>query len=251
VTIQHPARVPLLVIAGAFVVGAVALALAWSNMDTAARQAFWPEVGKAGLQAIVVAGVGAIVTAALKYMEEQREAAQKSQDADREDLQRRNDYRLGLVRRLRTTYSNIKRARRQLETAGFIPQAAGPLPEASSIIYRDALAALTEAKLDIEALREELEAGVGVPRSTRSIEPYLVNIERYLDAQAIEEYRGNSFALLNHSHTLTFADFPKLQVFVGDARATPDSFGPRLSVHYHVAVKARVADILARSAPSP
>jgi hypothetical protein len=236
-----------LAILGAFVIGGMAFGIAWSQMDATQRAAIWPDLAKAGMQTVVVAVAGALVTVALKMMEEQRAVSQKAQDVEREDRERRNTYRLELVRRLRKAYTDIKRARRRLETAGF-RHGLGPVPAPSLAIYAKALTALTEAKLEIEAINEELEAGVEVPGSVQQIKDRLKLIENYLDAQAIEEYRTHAYGLLTKSTTLTFEHFPRVKIFAGDARTSCDSFGPRLADPYHAAIDDLVQEILVPTA---
>ena len=241
-------RVPIIAILFTIAVGLVAMAVAYPRMSAADRDGFWAELGKAGMQTIVVAAVGGIVTAGLKYMEDQREAAQKVQDAKREEIRQRNEYRLGLLRRLRDAYSTIKRVRRELEIAGFKPAsiepfapATGPVSAERAAAYHAGIAALREVKLDLEAMREELLAGIGLGESTEDLKSHLRHIEDYLDNQIIDEQRALPSGFTTADMPLDLNQVQGLQRFVAVAQV---AFGAHVSRPYHEAARVLVNDIL-------
>jgi hypothetical protein len=149
------------------IAGAVAVHLAvdrgWSTDE------FRDELGKAGMQLVVVALLGALVTAALQAAEHQREEAR-----------RRTEYRLGLLQRLRAAYGEIKRVRRQLEAAGFrTVSPTTPMAKEVAEVYVTEMAKLNEAQLTIEAIKEELEPEMGRGAATETLWCYLYRIEHH------------------------------------------------------------------------
>jgi len=251
------ARILVLALLAAFVSGVAAIAVAWANMGPAQRTAFWPELAKAGMQALAVAVIGALVTGALNYTEAKREAAlqdrdrareeaEKDRDRQREDARHHNEYRLELLRRLREAYNEIKRVRRELQIAGFTPDATGDLPEASAAAYVAGIARLGEVKLELEAVRDELNAGVGGEGSTDVVLNHLLALEAYVDEFVAQEGRDVASVLFAHPGTMTFDHFGSIRDFTALAKY---SFKENAADHYHAAVNALVADIL-RPPPS-
>ena len=222
----------------AVVLGRAMLGLGWFHMRESHEKDFWVEVSKAGIQTIVVAAVGVLVTAAVEFAAHQRE-----------ELRQRNDYLLGLIRRLRANYSAIKRARRRLEAAGF-RASRGHVPGPSVAAYHEALMMLSDAKLDLEAMQEELEAGAQILGSWGDIWNDLERITKYLDAQAIDEYRRYAFLVLNAPESLGFELFPRVKVFASDAGANAAAFGANVATPYHDAIRALESAILGLATPA-
>ena len=272
-------RVPIVAVATALAAGLAVSAAAYFLIDEGNRSAYWLEAGKAGMQTVVVAAIGTIVTAAVKYTDDQRAAAQRrheraqeeahrredtrraearrleelrqaeirrQEDVLREETRQRNDYRLELLRRLRAAYSAIKRVRRDLEHAGFKPESSKPFAPASGLVsldgiaaYRAGMAQLRDAKLDLEAMREELEAGIGLGGSTVRLKGYLSGMETYIDDKVIDEQREIPLSTMAN---LNLLQVEELQRFVAAAHV---AFGANVAVPYHEATRLLVADILA------
>jgi hypothetical protein len=255
---QHLA--PIVAILFTVVVGVLAMLVAYPRMRPEDQDGFWADLGNAGMQAIVVAAAGGIVTAGLKYMEDQRETAQQAQDARREVIRSRNEYRLALLQRLRRAYSAIKRVRRELEIAGVKPASTDPFTLATGLVekentaaYHDGIAALREVKLDLEAMRDELKAGVGLEGSTPQLSRYLQQIEDYLDNEIIDEQRALLPAVTAADMPLAREQVPRLQQFVASTSvpgvqqsAAPfyAAFGSKVSGPYHEAARVLVTGIL-------
>jgi hypothetical protein len=254
-------RAPIIAILITIAVGVVAIVVALPRMSPDDQDSLWVELGKAGIQAIVVAAAGFIVTAGLKYMEDQRETAQRVQDAIREEIRQRNEYRLDLLRRLRTAYSTIKRVRRELEIAGFKPAstdpftpATGPVSDKGAAAYQEGIAVLREVKLELEAMREELPAGVRLRgKSTPDLMQYLEELETYLDDEIIDEQRALPPAVTTAYMPAKFEQVPKLQQFVAPTHKSArkpvvipprDAFAIKVSSPYHKAARVLVNDIL-------
>ena len=251
------------VITAIFLVGAVAVALAWWNawrgMDATDPNGFWVELGRAGLQAFVVGGLGAILSVALHHTEAQRKETERERDETRDEMRRLNDYRLDVLRRVRTAYSKTKLVRRRLEIAGFRELSVCHLAGKNAAIYATAMDELIVLKLELEAIMDELRAGAGKEGSTQEILGHVKAMEGYLDKQLVDEYREwarmrrQRPCLRPRAFTVQGKDMacvPNVRAFVADAKV---SFQDNFSTHYHAVLEMLVTDIRMppRSATKP
>jgi uncharacterized integral membrane protein len=214
----------------ALVIALILLRLAWINVWDRDRNGLWGEVGKAGIQIIVVAVIGTLVTFALKTLEDHRD-----------ELRRRSEYRLDLLRRLQAAYETIKAVRRQLEAAGFGIPSTTSLGPAVASIYRAEMTRLLNARLAIESIRDELEPGLGGNEATKLIWCHLDALQHHLNYGVLQEYQIQAPDLIRDPNSRKYNQFPQLRNFVTDANK---SFKADLSCPYHIAACALATDIL-------
>ncbi len=173
---------------------------------------FWAELAQVGLQSIVVGVLGVVLTAALNAAETRRaEAAREALQAEldaRDEGRRRTTYRLELLRRVRAANNDIKRARRDLDAAGFRDVPARPFTPERTHAYGAAMARLGDANLDLEALLVELRAGVHRTAAMLEIETQLDAMELHLGKNVLPEYRRQWDRLQAIPNDLTTEDVP-------------------------------------------
>ena len=223
---ERELRVPAVLILAALAVGALAVVVALTQLSSTDRGAFWTEIGIAGLQLIVVAFGGGIITTALRSIEVQREQTQRRLELARE---RRREYSWYLLRHLRTAYNEIKRVRRDLELAGF-RTCSGPLSGEQATAYAAGMSRLREVKFILEEIQEELEAGIGKDGSTRPIKELLDRLEHYVDDGLIDEYRDWASTLKAAPESVECQRLKLLLAFVADSRV---AFAGNVSRPYH------------------
>ena len=245
-TLNYPTwgelRGPVTAISVALLLGAAGTIYAFQQMDSTRQEAFWGELAQAGMHLSVIAIGGLFVTAALGYVEASRQATQQHRDRQREDLRRHHEYALALLRRMRERYNDIKRVRRQLEIAGLQPTCTGPITPAAGEAYVEAMATLREVKLDLEAIQDELDAGMGGGGATARIKSSLKAVETYIDHVLIDEYRTRGTAASSAPQTIACQSLPGLLGFVAPAHV---AFKDRVSHPYHEAVRLLVAEMTA------
>lgn len=162
------------------ILGIALIVVSFMNISETKEQDLYFEFGKSGLQAIVVGAIGAVVTLTMREFDRQREAKL-----------RRKEYRLELLRRLRRIFGDAKRVRRQLRIAR-IPTIAAAIDllciggDAASR-YEACMAVLIDLHLEMEAIKEELEALLGIKESTNVVKINVISLERYLDT-LVDEY---------------------------------------------------------------
>jgi hypothetical protein len=163
-----PLNLAVLIIAA----GAIMVAVALSQV-AAKSPDLWLEVGKAGLQAAVVGGLGLLVKVVLD-----------DRDARREERQRAEFDRLRMLDNLVGAYNQAKATRRILRALGFRrPPAQGtpidPFTPDQLAEFDRQMRSLNQAQLDLEvvartlAVRSPAIAGVDLGKELATVQKYL------------------------------------------------------------------------------
>ncbi len=131
---------------------ATAIALVFIGFGFAAapseRSELWLELGKAGIQLLVIAVVGGMVAAAYRRLESRRE-----------ERRRLDDYRIEILRGLVESYNRIKAVRRTLRAYGFgSPKHGHALSAGQCSEYQTQMRSLLEAQLSLEKIGREVRA---------------------------------------------------------------------------------------------
>ena len=249
---------------------------AWATMFRSSPDEFWNELAKVGMQFAVVGLLGVLIAHALqstlqselaaRAVEQQKELAARAEalhldlqsraetlqtdlearaalrletDALREEVRRRTAYRLELLRRLRSAYGDIKRARRELQTAGFRESSPVAFTPKVVAMYGSAMAQLSDANLELEAILVELRAGLALSSVSSTIESQVGAMERHLGRVVLDEYRRNWLDVQSFPHDLTTKIAP-----VASRMSGGSVFKETFSNRYHIATCVLIADIL-------
>jgi hypothetical protein len=165
--VGSPARLRLLLLAVfvvATVMTVVGIVLAGDQRTDIAA-----DVAKGGIQLGVIGLLTTAVTQALKRLNDQRDAAQRRAEAEREkreaqaaaareDTRRLNEYRLTVFRDAVEAYNRIKTVRRTLRSAGLPTQAGNCLAPWQIDEFDRQMRILNEAELSLEKIEREVEA---------------------------------------------------------------------------------------------
>lgn len=145
-------------LAGAFVVAVALVVVGLAAIAPARRADLWFEITKAGLQLGVVVIAGALVGYAIRYLETEREAGRRREEAEREERRRLDEYRLSLARELVEAYNGIKAVRRTLRAYGFRPPDAGVVKLTADQVteFHAQMSSLMRAQLSLERIKREI-----------------------------------------------------------------------------------------------
>jgi len=201
-------RLPRIVIVAVTLGICLAGILFWLGLRNAPqkRDEIWFEVAKAGLQLGVVAIIGAGIAASLKRLE-----------VARDNRRQLSDHRLGILRRVVTSYNRIKAVRRILRAHGFRSPDVGDLTAEQVSVFESQLQRLNEEQLTLEATYREIEAQPTVFANSACIQSTLKTVEEYLhgvigwEAYGAEVVAHAPANVLNKmSHLQAFLDSSKL-----------------------------------------
>lgn len=136
----------------------------------------WSDISEAGVQVAVITVLGAVVTAAFKYVDERRTR----------DEQRRRAFHDVLA-----SYNQVKAVRRNLEALGmFRFDSSRRLGAEQARELRAQMAALNEAQLSFETIARELEQS-GLFRNLFDIVDQLRTAENYLNKCVVAKWQSN------------------------------------------------------------
>jgi hypothetical protein len=167
------------------------------------RPDIWFEAGKAGLQLAIVAVIGGIAAAVLRYF-----------DAMREDRRRFADYLLTLLRQVVSAYNQVKAARRILRAFGFSAPMAPTLRPEQVTEFLAQMKALNQAQLSLELIAREMRshpAFQSVPTLCTAVE----TAEKYV-GQVLDDWEKNGAALLAGDSSVALK-LSNLQSFLDDS----------------------------------
>jgi hypothetical protein len=166
----------------------------------------WTEIAKACIQLVVVVGLGGIVGVVLRSIDERRD-----------ERRARDERRFAIFQELVDAYHRIKLVRRQLRTVGL--RAPGPerLRSEQLQALREGMTTIIEAELTFEQIYRGLD--------TRSVfdknDDIRKHLGRLLDYTSglVGEWEKYGGAFWKDTQTRRVADMPKLQAFLGPAKA--------------------------------
>jgi hypothetical protein len=198
----------LIALAAALALFLIAVALAVAND----RDALWVELGKQGMQLLLLAVIGGAVGLAYKSFEQRRESER-----------RERDYRLGLFHDLVGAYTGVKAARRTLRALGFQKPTASALSAAQADGYRRQMEAINAHQLAIETINFELKERDRVfDEATNRIGDQLERGEEYLQ-DLIREWECDGVEIKEAATCEVAVRFPLLHKFLADNSV---AFGP-------------------------
>lgn len=230
---------PVLITLAVLATAALVLLAAWWRNASASDR--WDAIGEAGREALVVVVIGTVVTYALHAAQEQRHEAQMLAESRQEWVRRRTEYLMELLRRLRTAYGDVKRARRHLQAAGFRKALADPIGDRVAEIYFVNMETLTGARLELEAIVDELKAGMEDDEGpAQIIATELDAMADYLKDGVLEEYYERGKALRRNPASLTYKDF---RAACSLAQKSKASFEANLGQRYDLALETLIRSI--------
>lgn len=175
----------------------------------ARRDDLWVELAKAGIQLVVVIGLGGVVSAVLRTI-----------DVSRERRRIRDERRFAIFQQLVTAYHQLKFVRRNLRTVGLRDGPDELLPEQVEAL-RAGMATVVDANLTLEQLYRELDARSVFERS-EEVHHHLGRLLQYL-SNLIDEWEHNGAGFWSTRQTGRVRDLVVLQAFLGPAK---DDFRP-------------------------
>jgi hypothetical protein len=103
---------------------------------------------------------GAVVGYALRYLEAEREAGRRREEAERTERRRLDDYRRDLARELVEAYNDVKAVRRTLRAYGFRPPDAGMVKLTADQVteFHEQMSSLMRAQLSLERIKREIHS---------------------------------------------------------------------------------------------
>jgi hypothetical protein len=196
-------RTELLAIAAAVIFGVGLTILAAVSLRDLTN--LWLELGKAGIQLVVVAVVGGAVAATLRGAE-----------AARDERRRLNEYRLATLRRIVKAYNQIKAARRILRASGFRAPAKGALREDQVAEFKVQFKSLNAAQLTIETTAREITVYQDVFTCNSALASHLAIVEKYVH-RILADWEKSSQYVYADADMATLNAMQHLQAFLGDA----------------------------------
>jgi len=158
---------------------------------------FWSDVSRAGLQLATITVLGAVVTATLKFVDENR---------------RRDEQRLQVFREIVTAYNQVKAVRRNLRALGILALG-NPLNTNQALELREQLMALNQAQLSLEAVKREL-AESRLFQDPETVIQRLGTVERYLGETVLERWEAYGGRVWEGTDSGTLRDV-QLADFIG------------------------------------
>ena len=221
-----------LALAGAAFVATALLVVGLVATAPEKRMDLWFETAKAGLQLGVVVIVGALVGYALRYLEAEREAGRRREEAEREERRRLDDYRSGLARELAGAYNDVKAVRRTLRAYGFRPDDAGIVQLTADQVaeFRKQMSSLMQAQLSLERIKREIQTedrvfGADAPDLVRK----LGDAESYVNHVVQDWEKSGTKVDVGKDAYFVMREFKQLQGFLAPAKDPDSKFKSSLS----------------------
>jgi hypothetical protein len=226
------------VLAALLVAGVTAIAL-WVVPDR--RDDIWVDLARAGIQLVVIIGLGGVVSLVLRDAE-----------AARERRRLLDERRFATFEQLVTVYHRLKLVRRDLRMVGLRCHPDVLRPEQVEAL-RTGMQTLTEAQLTLEEIVRGLDARP-VFDNAEEIHNRLTSLASYV-GKIVEEWEDEGRHFWVDQQTRKVAKLPRLQKFIGPA---PDDFRPNAAeplgwVEWTVReqlLDGKTTDVTARARPS-
>lgn len=224
---------------GIIVVALMALATAvtaswipWEN------KAIGLEILKTAIQVFGVAVVGGFVAAHYKIIEARRALIKEA-----------DEFRIGFLRKFRTVYFDVKRARRMLRVHGMTDKFSLAPSTLSSIQlgkYRELMLTINNCQLQIEDLYNEVEIALSMhlpPDRTKALLKELAKMGSYLRrlVTEFERFGGEHDGV---PEALKFASIPEIRAFTASSNT---SFAESMAIPYRTVVRAIYGELSANS----
>jgi hypothetical protein len=166
----------------------------------------WTEIAKACIQLVVVVGLGGVVGVVLRSIDERRD-----------ERRARDERRFAIFQELVDAYHRIKSVRRQLRTVGLRAPGLERLRSEQLTALREGMTTIIEAELTLEQIYRELDARSVFDRND-DIREQLGRLLGYTSG-LVGEWEKYGGAFWKDAQTRSVADLPKLQAFLGPAKA--------------------------------
>jgi hypothetical protein len=209
-TVERRITAAAAAVAVGLVTGIVAIVV-WVIPDR--RDEIWVDLAGAGIQLIVIIGLGGVVTSVLRYAE-----------ASRDRRRQRDDRRFAIFAELVTAYHRLKFVRRNLRMIG-IRSRPDVLRAEQVEALRTGMQTITEVQLTLEEVVRSLDAR-SVFDNAAAIHDDLSKLAAYVDG-LVDEWEHHGECFWAESQTRKVADLPRLQAFLGPAK---DDFRPNAAV---------------------
>jgi hypothetical protein len=188
------------IVAGLLIAGVTAIAL-WMVPDR--RDDIWVDLARAGIQLVVIIGLGGVVSLVLRDTE-----------AARERRRLLDERRYAIFEQLVTVYNRLKFVRRDLRMVGLRSRPAVLRPEQIQAL-RTGMQTITEAQLTLEEVLRGLYARPVFDRSDE-IQDRLAALASYV-GQIVDEWEKQGQHFWVKQQTRKVGDLPRLQKFLGRA----------------------------------
>jgi hypothetical protein len=218
---------------GAAVVAVALLIIGLAATAPQKRADLWFETAKAGLQLGVIVIAGALVGYAIRYLEAEREAQRRREEAEREERRRLDGYRQGLARELVDAYNDVKAVRRTLRACGFRPDDAGVVMLTADQVteFNEQMSSLMRAQLSLERIKREIRAEDRVfGADTPDLVKKLGDAESYVN-HVIEDWEmsGTKVSVGEDAYFVMRDHLKQLQGFLAPAKGPDSKFKCSLS----------------------
>ncbi len=173
------------------------------------RDDLWFELAKAGIQLVVVIGLGGVVSSVFRVV-----------DVSRERRRIRDEQRFAIFQQLVTAYHQLKFVRRNLRMVGLRNGPDELRPEQVEAL-RSGMATVTDVELTLEQIYRELDARSVFDQSDE-LHGHLARLLQYV-SKLVEEWEGHGASFWPDHQTDRVQDLVVLQAFLGSAK---DDFRP-------------------------
>jgi hypothetical protein len=206
VTIDRRITIGAIAFAAVLVAGIVAIAL-WVVPDR--REDIWVDLARAGIQLVVIIGLGGVVSSVLRGAE-----------ASRDRRRQRDERRFAIFEQLVTAYHRLKFVRRNLRMVGIRSQPDVLRAEQIEAL-RTGMQTITEVQLTLEEVLRSLDARSVFDNAT-AIRDHLGDLGQYV-GRLVDEWERHGKCFWVDHQTRKVSELRALQRFLGPAK---DDFRP-------------------------
>ena len=236
---------PLFWLMGILFAVSVALVLFfWSKGVT--KDTLEMEIAKVALQGGIVAVTGTLLALLVSRREDRVKTAQKALDEGREDRRYREERLKATLTRIRSSYNNSKRARRNMRA---LARDRSKQPVVLDLKrYDKYMAELNEAQLELEAIVSDVESDKDTYASAYALLETLTNMEKYL-CHIVSEYEEKRSGVGRDAVDIPLGKLTVLSEFLDHAEEG-SPFKTDFSKGHHAAQEAILKDLHALTSKS-
>lgn len=184
------------------------------------------EVAKSLLQVGVVAVFGAVISLLVFEYQQERQAAEKTRDVHRKQLEYRESLLLSVLSRTMDAYGRVKKARRLIRGLG--------VDYDSQLLvvmqYDNFFETINWAQLDLETLARDVGTSANAFSNSEQLVEQLRRMEKYL-GELISEYEQFRQQLSSGKGSLPLNRLPRLESYIQPAGRS--EFKSSIVVPYH------------------
>jgi hypothetical protein len=197
------------------------------------------EIAKVALQGGIVAVIGTLLALLVSRREDRVKAAQKALDESREDRRYREERLKATLTRIRSSYNNSKRARRNMRA---LARDCSKKPAVLDLAHYDKyMAELNEAQLELEAIVSDVESDKETYASAYALLGTLTKMEKYLCA-IVSEYEKERSQVGRKAVRIPLGKLTALSEFLDHAEEG-SPFKTQFSHGHHAAQEAILKDL--------